>query len=132
MSDLFKGGFAQDIADAWGQDFSIATLTRTVDLEPTKSRGFDHFTGKRDSTTDVRNSTTTYPCRATVETKSMYRDGMLTDEVMTMITILGASLPQGIKPEVGDSITINSDCHILGKLMKADRGEVIYKFKARE
>ncbi len=74
--------------------------------------------------------TTVHAISGFVEKRTRRFEGQLIADVMTVVTILGASVSPAAVPEVNDSVTLDGADHVLTALLSRDPASAIYEFQA--
>lgn len=70
-----------------------------------------------------------YTFEGFVEEKIIILDDGITGHTKSMLSILGASLPTGIVPQINDKVIYLSKVYKLTKLLELDPAEALYTFE---
>ena len=122
MPNLFGLDIAKIIDDGLAAAGGVLTGTLTKTAPGTRTPG---------SLTDGTNPVeTTHSFRGFFENRSESRfPGQLQTTGGEVLSILGASLPAGVEPEVNDKATLEGAEYELVKLVRRDPAAALYEFK---
>ena len=119
-SDLFAS-FGIDIAalvnDALGDAMPDAVLTKRT----AGTRGADITAGNGLTSVD-------YPCKGMRAGRNDSVGGSFVRSKVPSLAILAASLPDGVVPEAGDTVTIEGDTYLVSR-MKSDEAQAMYEIE---
>jgi len=79
------------------KDLGIITATLTLKTRGTRTVG--------EESAGTNPASTSYPCKAFVDTTGKFMDGTLVGEGRSKLSVLGGSLPDGVKPKAGAQVT---------------------------
>lgn len=74
----------------------------------------------------------TYPCKGFFKVKSATRiNRTIAQEGGELVSILGASLPEGVEPETDDFVTIENDTYKIIAVIKRDPAAALYTMEVK-
>lgn len=74
-------------------------------------------------------ATKSYSFNGFVETREVRRTGQVGASPGAVLTVLGASVPSGVVPEVNDTALIEGITYTLVELIKRDPAAAVYEFR---